>query len=46
MFSTEDEEMQFADRVPIYGCESASDGDIDVLILEASSLTSRLEDRK
>ena len=46
MVCTEGEEMQLADRVPVYGCGSASDDDINVLIVEALSLTSRLEGRK
>lgn len=40
------EEMQLADRVPVYGCGSASDDDIDALIAAMLSLTSRLEGRK
>ena len=33
-------------RNAVYGCESASDDDIDALITEMLSLTSRLEGRK
>ena len=46
MFSTEGEEMQLADRVPVYGSGSASDDDIDALIAAMLPLTSRLEGRK
>ena len=46
MIGTEGEEMQLADRVPVYGSGSASDDAIDALIVEALSLTSRLEGGK